>query len=494
MSESIDTLRARYDAAGQGHLLTFWPQLSQTEQAALTAQLETLDIARVNHIYKKAIAAEKSAAAAEEAIEPLPQDASDTVTQHPERAAEWRATGLAAVARGEVGVLLMAGGQGTRLGSSAPKGCYDIGLPSHKSLFQYQAERIARLQQVAQEEAGKPEGSVVVPWYIMTSGPTRRETEEFFKTNAYFGLKPENVVFFEQGTLPCLTMDGKVLLETKSRVAVAPDGNGGVYAALRSPLSSTDKTRSVLSDLESRKVLYVHAYCVDNCLVRVADPVFVGYGISKQADCAAKVVPKAHPTEAVGVVARRGAKYSVVEYSEISAAQAAARDGTTGELLFRAGNIANHFYSTAFLRRVAAFEDDLAFHIARKKIPHVALPTGAPVKPSSPNGMKLEMFVFDVFPHTERFAVLEVAREEEFSPLKNAPGTGADDPETSRRDLLAQHRRFLEAAGAAVKDGVEIELSPLVTYAGEGLAPVKGKTFTRSGVVSSVEELEVLAA
>ncbi|KAI9453572.1 nucleotide-diphospho-sugar transferase [Lactarius psammicola] len=466
---SIDALRTRYEAAGQGHLLTFWPQLSETEQAALTTQLEALDIERVNRIYNKAISAEEGAAAAEEAIEPLPQDASDTVTQHPEKAAEWRATGLAAVARGEVGVLLMAGGQGTRLGSSAPKGCYDIGLPSHKSLFQYQAERIARLQQVAQEEAGRPEGSVVVPWYIMTSGPTRRETEEFFKTNAYFGLKPDNVVFFEQGTLPCLTMDGKVLLETKSRVAVAPDGNGGVYAALRSPLSSTDKTRSVLSDLETRKVLYVHAYCVDNCLVRVADPIFVGYGISKQADCAAKVVPKAHPTEAVGVVARRGAKYSV-------------------------GNIANHFYSTAFLRRVAEFEEDLAFHIARKKIPHVALPTGAPVKPSTPNGMKLEMFVFDVFPHTERFAVLEVAREEEFSPLKNAPGTGADDPETSRRDLLAQHRRFLEAAGAVVKDGVEIELSPLVTYAGEGLAPVKGKTFTRSGVVSSVEELEVLAA
>ena len=289
-------------------------------------------------------------------------------------------------------------------------------------------------------------------------------------------------------------MDGKVLLETKSRVAVAPDGNGGLYAALRTPLSSTDKTRSVLGDLEARKVRYVHAYCVDNCLVRVADPVFVGYGISKQADCAAKVVPKAHPNESVGVVARRGAKYSVVEYSEISAAQAAARDATTGELLFRAGNIANHFYSTAFLRGVAAFEDDLAFHIARKKIPHVALHDGAAVKPSTPNGMKLEMFVFDVFPHTERFAVLEVARADEFSPLKNAPGTGADDRETSRRDLLAQHGRFLEAAGAAVKDGVEIELSPLVTYAGEGLAPVKGKTFTRSGVVSSVEELEVLAA
>ena len=289
-------------------------------------------------------------------------------------------------------------------------------------------------------------------------------------------------------------MDGKVLLETKSKVAVAPDGNGGLYAALRSPLSPTDKTRTVLSDLEARKVLYVHAYCVDNCLVRVADPVFVGYGISKQADCAAKVVPKAHPTESVGVVALRGNKYSVVEYSEITSEQAAARHATTGELLFRAANTANHFYSTAFLRGVSKFEEDLAFHIARKKIPHVDLSSGAAIKPSTPNGMKLEMFVFDVFPHTERFAVLEVAREDEFSPLKNAPGTGADDRDTSRRDLLAQHRRYLEAAGATVKSDVEIELSPLVTYAGEGLASVKGKTFTRSGLVSNVEELEVLVA
>ena len=290
-------------------------------------------------------------------------------------------------------------------------------------------------------------------------------------------------------------MDGKVLLETKSRIAVAPDGNGGLYAALRSPISPTDKTRTVLSDLESRKVLYVHAYCVDNCLVRVADPVFVGYGISKQADCAAKVVPKAHATESVGVVAQRGGKYSVVEYSEITAAQAEARDpAAPAELAFRAGNIANHFYTSAFLRGVARFEDDLAFHIARKKIAHVALPDGASVKPTKPNGMKLEMFVFDVFPHTERFAVLEVARAEEFSPLKNAPGTGSDDPGTSRRDLLAQHRRFLEAAGATVEEGAEIELSPLVTYAGEGLALVKGKTLRRSGVVSSVEELDVLAA
>ncbi|KAF8808108.1 UDP-N-acetylglucosamine diphosphorylase [Phlegmacium glaucopus] len=490
---SIDSLRKRYGAADQGHLFKFWSNLTEPQQTDLVSQLDALNIERVNRIFTKAISSEKEALdpnAQSDPIEPLPKSASESISDTA-KTIEWRRIGLDAIARGEVGVLLMAGGQGTRLGSSAPKGCYDIGLPSHKSLFQYQAERIARLQTVAELQNHKPVGSVVVPWYVMTSGPTRRETEFFFKKNSYFGLDSKNVIFFEQGTLPCLTMDGKVLLETHSRVAVAPDGNGGLYAATRSPLVS-GKSDTVLSDLAKRKVLYVHAYCVDNCLVRVADPVFLGYSIQKQADCAAKVVPKSHPSESVGVVARRGDKYSVVEYSEISKEQAERRDPDTGDLTLRAGNIANHFYTTAYLNKVESFEDELAFHIARKKIPHVDLETGETVKPSKPNGMKLELFVFDVFPFTERFAVLEVERNEEFSPLKNAPGTGSDDPETSRRDLLAQHKRFLEQAGAKLNDAVEIEISPLLSYAGEGLESVKGKVFTKSGLVEGLEELDAL--
>ncbi|KAJ6609399.1 nucleotide-diphospho-sugar transferase [Mycena sp. CBHHK59/15] len=489
---SLSNLRPRYEAAGQAHLLKLWDTLSGSEQKSLADQLQALDIERVNRIYKKAVAAEAEAAApgAHDPIQPLPKDASDSVKGGKEM--EWRAIGLEAVANGQVGVLLMAGGQGTRLGSSAPKGCYDIGLPSHKSLFQYQAERIARLQAVAEQEFNKPAGSVIIPWYVMTSGPTRRETEDFFVKNSYFGLDSKNVILFEQGTLPCLTMEGKVLLDTPSHVAVAPDGNGGLYAATRAPLSSADKLHTVLTDLAKRKILYVHAYCVDNCLVRVADPVFLGYSIKKQADCAAKVVPKSSPTESVGVVACRGDKPSVVEYSEISKEQAERRDPDTGELSFRAGNIANHFYTTAYLNKVEAFEEQLAFHIARKKIPHIDLESGEAVKPTKPNGMKLEMFVFDVFPYTEHFSVLEVVRDEEFSPLKNAPGTGSDDPETSRRDLLQQHRRFLERAGATVADGVEIEISPLVSYAGEGLESVKGKTFTKSGIIGQLEELDAL--
>ncbi|KAJ6520126.1 nucleotide-diphospho-sugar transferase [Mycena sanguinolenta] len=488
------SLRARYEAAGQAHLFKFWDTLSASEQKSLADQLEAIDIQRVNRIYKKAVSAEAEAAGPVEhdPIQPLPKESTDSVKSEAKET-EWRGIGLEAIANNSVAVLLMAGGQGTRLGSSAPKGCYDIGLPSHKSLFQYQAERIERLQTVAEQQFKKSAGSVVIPWYIMTSGPTRSETAAFFAKNSYFGLDPKNVILFEQGALPCLTMDGKVLLETKSRVAVAPDGNGGLYAATRSPLSPEGKTHTVLADLAKRKVLYVHAFGVDNCLVRIADPVFLGYSIKKQADCASKVVPKSSPTESVGVVACRGDKFSVVEYSEISQEQAERRDPETGELSFRAGNIVNHFYTTTFLNKVEAFEEELAFHIARKKIPHVDLESGEAVKPAKPNGMKLEMFVFDVFPYTERFSVLEVLREEEFSPLKNAPGTGSDDPETSRRDLLAQHRRFLEKAGATVQDGVEIEISPLVSYAGEGLQSVKGKTFTKSGVVGAVEEFDALA-
>lgn len=199
---SIDNLRQRYEAAAQGHLLKFWPRLSEPERKALSTQLNALDIERVNRIYKKAVSSEKEATnpkAKADPIEPLPEGSVDFAFGNSGKEEEWRSTGLSAIARGEVGVLLMAGGQGTRLGSSAPKGCYDIGLPSHKSLFQYQAERIARLQAVAEQECGKPAGSVIIPWYVMTSGPTRRETDQFFSKNNYFGLDSKNVILFEQG-------------------------------------------------------------------------------------------------------------------------------------------------------------------------------------------------------------------------------------------------------------------------------------------------------
>lgn len=279
------------------------------------------------------------------------------------------------------------------------------------------------------------------------------------------------------------------MLDSKSHVATAPDGNGGLYKALRDPLDpSSSSSTSVISSLQSRGIQYIHCYGVDNCLVKVGDPTFLGINIAKKVEAGVKTVIKTDPKENVGVVAMKNGKWNVIEYSEIPAQLAEAKDEhDPSQLLFRGANIVNHFYTTNFLaERVPSFEGEIPFHIARKKIPTIDTSTGELIKPTSPNGMKLELFIFDVFPFCQDLAVHEVARNTDFSPLKNAPGTGSDDPETSRRDLLNLHRRWLEDAGATLGEGVEVEVSPLVSYAGEGLEKVKGQKFDKSTVLDQL--------
>jgi UDP-N-acetylglucosamine/UDP-N-acetylgalactosamine diphosphorylase len=216
-SEELKELRGKYDKAGQGQVFAFYDSLSSAEKAAIYKQLAGFDPVRINELADKALHPPKEKATAAPNLEPLPASATSSVLDSkPEDLKRWYDEGLEYVADNKVAVVLMAGGQGTRLGSSAPKGCYDIGLPSKKSLFQLQAERIWKVQQLAAKKHGKEE--VVVPWYVMTSGPTRGPTEAYFKEHKYFGLKPENVFIFEQGVLPCISNDGKIMLESKSKV------------------------------------------------------------------------------------------------------------------------------------------------------------------------------------------------------------------------------------------------------------------------------------
>lgn len=261
--------------------MSFWDELSPQEKGELYQQLLPIDPEHINKITDRALNPPKSENENEKPkLEPLPDSATtSTIDSDESNLQKWNESGLKYIADNQVGVVLMAGGQGTRLGSSAPKGCYNIGLDSKKSLFQLQAERIWKLQQLAGKLHNKED--VVIPWYIMTSGPTRKPTQQFFEEHKYFGLNRNNVIFFEQGVLPCITMDGKILLESKSKVAVAPDGNGGLYTAL---IGS-----GIVQDMEKRGVKHIHAYCVDNCLVRVADPTFVGFSAEKGVSIATKV-------------------------------------------------------------------------------------------------------------------------------------------------------------------------------------------------------------
>ncbi|MCJ1436219.1 UDP-N-acetylglucosamine pyrophosphorylase [Xylographa pallens] len=482
--EDLKKLQEQYNKANQGHVFAFYDELDVKDKAALFSQLSAIDPDHINAITQKSLHPLKQPSANEivNILKPLPESAVASIyDSKAEDIESWYSSGIDLVAEGKVAVVLMAGGQGTRLGSSEPKGCFNIGLPSSKSLFQIQAERVWKVQQLAEKKHGKK--NIVIPWYIMTSGPTRSSTEKFFQEHNYFGLGIDNVVIFEQGVLPCISNEGKILLEKKAKVAVAPDGNGGIYQAL---LMS-----SVRTDMRKRGIEHVHAYCVDNCLVKVADPVFIGFAASKDVDIATKVVRKRSAKESVGLILLKNGKPDVVEYSEIDEATAEAKDPKQPDVLkFRAANIVNHYYSFRFLETIEEWAHQLPHHVARKKIPYVDTDNGETVKPEKPNGIKLEQFVFDVFPRLEleKFASLEVKREDEFSPLKNAKGTGEDDPDTSKKDILNQGTRWIESAGGTVISEEEIgatgvEVSPLISYGGEGLEFLKGKEIKAPAVL-----------
>lgn len=482
---SVEKVKQSLESAGQLHVLQFWPELSEEERDVFLQELSLLDLQGLKeHCEGAARAAASPPVSLDQLMEPVPSQFIGSVTKSDKNTlAQWENEGLLQISKNRVGVLLLAGGQGTRLGVQYPKGMYDVGLPSGKTLYQIQAERIHKIQELAE---GKHGTKCTVPWYIMTSEFTLAPTEVFFKENNYFDLEPSNIMMFEQRMIPAVTFDGKVILQSKGKIAMAPDGNGGLYQAL--------VDNNVLEDMKKRGVDYLHVYCVDNILVKMADPVFIGFCISKGADCGAKVVQKAYPTEPVGVVCRVEGVPQVVEYSEIQP-YTAELQGPDGELVYSAGNICNHFFTRAFLQDVAEkFKSQLKQHVAIKKVPFVDT-CGNQVKPIKPNGIKMEKFVFDVFPFSRNFVVFEVLREDDFSPLKNADGTATDNPTTARNSLLSQHCRWARAAGGTLldEDGntllpadrvssagnppAKCEISPLVSYFGEGLEQLlKGKT------------------
>lgn len=469
---------------GQEHLIKFWDELNEPEQEYLKDELKQLDFSELDVSFKKVLSEmNESVKEIDSAIQPVPRELKGSIEKSSkEQLISYEMEGLKAVANNQVGVLLLAGGQGTRLGVNYPKGMYSVDLLSNKTLYQLQAERLIRVKQLAnknfESDLTNPMSNGSIPWYIMTSEHTQESTINYFKSNNYFGLNSHDVIFFEQFMLPCFTKEGKIILDEKHKLSKAPDGNGGLYRALLK--------RNILDDMIKRGIKYLHIYCVDNILVKMADPVFIGFCIQKNANCAAKVVKKIEPDEKVGVICNVNDRFQVVEYSEISQVTRNLRD-SDGDLTYNAGNICNHFLNTEFLNEVCRnHEKELRHHVAEKKISYIN-ENGERVVPKEVNGIKLEKFVFDVFPFSTNFAIWEVRREDEFSPLKNGDDAQKETPTSCRNDLYNQHAKWLLNAGASFQANIEplgdnekrsneCEISPLVSYNGEELSElVSGK-------------------
>lgn len=358
------------------------------------------------------------------------------------QASSWYKVGLQAISQGRVGVILLAGGHGTRLGSSLPKGQFDLKLPSGKTLYQLYAERILKLELMTNSS---------IPWYIMTSSATSDFTVEFFKKNNYFSLSPSNVIFFRQDDLPGLTEKGEPIKDVS-----VPNGNGGMFLSL--------KKHGLLQNMKKRGVDILFVSSVDNILCQVADPTFIGAFICRNAECGLKVVTKKSPDECLGVVVLDSAgKVRIVEYSELSSDMKKEN--------YTLGNICIHLFTRDFLEFASSIE--LPYHFARKKL------VDGFGKTQDITGIKREQFIFDIFPFASSVLVFGVNREEEFAPLKNA--TGPDSPETCRQAFSSLCISWLERSGAKVLRSTPfdlVEISPLLSSDGTHLKQiVKGKTF-----------------
>jgi UDP-N-acetylglucosamine/UDP-N-acetylgalactosamine diphosphorylase len=433
-------------ARGQAHLLPAFDALDPQKNARFADELRDVDFDLLEELVAEASAPPKPAREAT----PEPPEVFCKGAD-PAKDAAYRKAGEELLAAGKVAALVVAGGQGSRLGHIGPKGTFPATPVRKKSLFRLFSEKL----RVLELRHGRP-----VPLLVMTSEENHADTVAFFEANGRFGLAADQIVFFTQGMMPACDLQGRLVLKEPGTLFRSPNGHGGTLLALH--------RSGTLDELAKRGIEEIFYFQVDNPLVEICDPVFLGLHRTAGADLSTKVVAKSGPDEKVGVLVKRGGIAGVVEYSDLPAELRNARDAS-GALRFSAGNIAVHVLRTAFVRRLNARGFSLPYHVARKKLACIS-PEGAPVEV---DGLKFETFVFDALAFAERSCAMEVKREREFAPIKNA--TGADSAETSTdlQSRLAAER--LDLAGVAVprdaegRPRVPIEISPLFADSTEEL-------------------------
>ncbi len=376
---------------------------SEAENAVLKEKLETIDWSILNEIERKATVNERGVFAPLDAVE---------VTEIEARKEEFKAAGLKAIREGKVGAVLLAGGQGTRLGLDKPKGTLNIGVNRDLYLF----EQLFRNLMDVTDEAES-----YVPMYIMTSNINNDDTVAFFEEHKYFGYPKEYVKFFVQEMVPACDYEGRVYMTSKTEVAMSPNGNGGWFGSMIKA--------GLLEDIHEKGIEWLNVFAVDNCLQRIADPLFVGATIVSGCESGAKVVRKATPDEKVGVLCTEDGRPSIAEYYEMTEEMATARK-ENGDLQYGFGVILNYLFSEKRLEEIA--DANMPIHVVEKKIPYMDL-DGNMVKPEEPNGYKFETLVLDMVHMMKDCLPYEIVREREFAPIKNLHGVDSLD---SARELL----------------------------------------------------------
>jgi UDP-N-acetylglucosamine/UDP-N-acetylgalactosamine diphosphorylase len=432
MADTKEALIDAFQQAGQGQVFQFFDELDSAAQGQLVAQADTIDLAEVYTLVEEHVKGAHDHSLNLNGLAPAPYEA---LPRNGGDSRQWKAAwdaGSMALQAGRVAAFTVAGGQGTRLGYDGPKGTFPVTPVTEKTLFQVFAEKIAR--------SGERFG-VTIPWFILTSEINNDATVAAFEAADFFGLDRDSVHFIVQGLVPAVDSEGKILLAEKGKIAMTPDGHGGSLRAL---------VRSGAIDAMKAKGIDIISYFqVDNPIVQCIDPAFIGFHVLGQSELSSKMVPKAYALEKVGHFCVQNGTALVVEYSDMPNEM---QEETTedGGIRFNGGSVAIHIFDRDFIARAGGTGkgSKLPFHRANKKIPHVNA-AGETLKPAAPNGVKFEMFVFDALPLAKNPVIIEAARGDDFSPVKNAEGV--DSPESCKKDQLRMFTRWLKATGETIE-------------------------------------------
>ncbi len=441
-------------AEGQQHVLMFWDDLLPVDRDRLLRQAEEIDFKLLNRLIEEHVNADREARPPGD-IQPAPTVGVPITDEEKLDEAKAKQVGEEMLASGKVAAFVVAGGQASRLGYNYSKGMFPVSPVKGKSLFRLHAEKIL---------ARSRRQGAAIPLYVMTSETNHRQTIDFFEMNNYFGLEPGGVRFFEQAMIPAVDKKGRLLLAAKDRIFTNPNGHGGSLKAL--------KDSGSLDDMKKIGVEEIYYFQVDNPLLNICDPVFIGRHRLAKAQMSTKVVAKCDPLERVGIVGVIDGRLGVVEYSDLTEEQMRERL-PDGKLKYDGGNIAVHMINTAFAEEMNEGGLRIPYHKALKTVPYIS-DKGETIQPPAPNAIKFETFVFDALGLCENSVTMEVPRAEEFHPLKNAEGDFS--PETVRKAQIEKHSRWLQAAGlnlprasAAQGHPWAVEISPLTALDKEEL-------------------------